>query len=592
MTTLAQLDAVLTHGGLAAAGTAAIAIPILIHLLTRLRRRPQAWGAMRFLIEAYRKHRSRLQLEQLLLLLVRCLVLIVFGLALASPVLSGCASTMFGSMGRSGRVVCLVIDDSLTTQARYGGATRFEALRETALALLDALEPDDRVSVWRAGRPARAMLDPAAGPQTRSITLGVPGIDHAAVRRAIEQMQPRYSRADLPAALALVSESLEQDDTAAQLPADQVVVVLLSDLAAGSLDLSEQPPAEVAALGERAKLLVARPMPGAGNVQVLSVRPGRHMVLVEPDAVTSVPIELRLRRFIDETPDRLTGVELSVLPDGAEQARQSPNASEGNGRAQPIFVRREHRWSVGQSIATINVDVPLTGLLPGVSGTSSARLTVTMRARIDPGTMSDALEADNQRWLILELRNRLRVGLVDGSSAPLADDPGAPGLAPHRWLTLALAPRSDPTGTAGVQGPIELVDLDASALDAQRVATLDAAMVLRPDMLDHAGWRMLADLVERGGLVWVFVPPNDVPAAWAATMSEQLGLDWQLGLEPVTRRQTPVGSDAGPGLPDAGRRLSATASAWSLALNEQVPEALRLLAADWDALLRPIQVTK
>ena len=68
---------------LAAGGLAVTAVPIVIHMLTRLRRRPVAWGAMRFLLEAYRRHRSRLRLEQWLLLLVRCLILVILGLALS-----------------------------------------------------------------------------------------------------------------------------------------------------------------------------------------------------------------------------------------------------------------------------------------------------------------------------------------------------------------------------------------------------------------------------------------------------------------------------------------------------------------------------
>ncbi|HBS28811.1 MAG TPA: hypothetical protein DEB06_05030, partial [Phycisphaerales bacterium] len=49
---------------------------------------------MKFLLEAYRKHRRRLQLEEWLLLLVRCLVVLLLGLALAGPLLSGCARSL------------------------------------------------------------------------------------------------------------------------------------------------------------------------------------------------------------------------------------------------------------------------------------------------------------------------------------------------------------------------------------------------------------------------------------------------------------------------------------------------------------------
>ncbi|MDH3585436.1 MAG: BatA domain-containing protein, partial [Phycisphaerae bacterium] len=67
---------------LAVAGAVAISIPIIIHILSRRPRKPQPWAAMRFLLAAYRKHRVRTRLEQLLLLLVRCLILFLLGLAL------------------------------------------------------------------------------------------------------------------------------------------------------------------------------------------------------------------------------------------------------------------------------------------------------------------------------------------------------------------------------------------------------------------------------------------------------------------------------------------------------------------------------
>ena len=44
--------------GLAMAGLAAISVPILIHLLSRQRRKPIEWAAMRFLIEAFKDRRA------------------------------------------------------------------------------------------------------------------------------------------------------------------------------------------------------------------------------------------------------------------------------------------------------------------------------------------------------------------------------------------------------------------------------------------------------------------------------------------------------------------------------------------------------
>src|SRR5262245_4158259 len=97
------------HPILAAVGIAAVSIPIIIHLLMRRRRKPVMWGAMRFLLEAYKEHRRRLKLEQFLLLLARCLVIALIGLGLARPMLGG--GSILG--GRAPLELYLLIDNSL-----------------------------------------------------------------------------------------------------------------------------------------------------------------------------------------------------------------------------------------------------------------------------------------------------------------------------------------------------------------------------------------------------------------------------------------------------------------------------------------------
>ena len=120
--------------GLALAGGLAIALPILIHLLFRQRRKPVAWGAMRFLLEAYRRHRRRLQLEQWLLLALRCLVIGLLGLGLARPLLQAAPV----ASGGGSRTVVLVIDTGLISGVLDDDAVpALDRLVETAHALLD-----------------------------------------------------------------------------------------------------------------------------------------------------------------------------------------------------------------------------------------------------------------------------------------------------------------------------------------------------------------------------------------------------------------------------------------------------------------------
>src|SRR3989442_15992122 len=83
------LLAVVFEGPITAAAVAgaAVSIPVIIHLLNRRRFRIVEWAAMRFLLAAQRKNARRMRLEQLLLLIVRCLVvlLLIAGMVSVTP---------------------------------------------------------------------------------------------------------------------------------------------------------------------------------------------------------------------------------------------------------------------------------------------------------------------------------------------------------------------------------------------------------------------------------------------------------------------------------------------------------------------------
>ncbi|MFT5125374.1 MAG: hypothetical protein ACI9TH_000814 [Kiritimatiellia bacterium] len=68
-----------------ALGLAAIAIPIIIHLLNRKSAKDIDWGAMRFLLESLATRSRRIQLEEALLMACRCLLFGLIALAVMRP---------------------------------------------------------------------------------------------------------------------------------------------------------------------------------------------------------------------------------------------------------------------------------------------------------------------------------------------------------------------------------------------------------------------------------------------------------------------------------------------------------------------------
>ncbi len=499
---------------LAIGGAAAMGIPIAIHLLSRYRRQLHLFGAMRFVIAAYRRQKHRLRLEQWLLLLVRCLIPLLLGLALWDPQLS-LSRTGLGALGVTDRTVCLVVDDALSSSTQQGQAQRLDTLKQQALAILDGLNRSDRVALWRASRPG--------GEPVLSFTF-----DHQAARQAIAQLASRASRSDWEATLASVADHLQ--DPAHNAPADRAWIVLLSDWSLGTLPQGDL---NLARLGQTGQVLVSVPLAAASNTAVTRLESRRGVLFRQPGLPLSLSVELELRRFDADAP--VTAVELSIL-----DAQQNVVLTQ----------QREHRWSTGQTSAVLTADLPLPPS-PQASGV------LTLRARLSP----DALTLDDQRLALAQVRSEMRLALVDQSDSPLP-----PGVldSPRAWLSSALWPwpglRDD--------GAILLTPLPAADLDEASLRPHDAVMVLRPDLLAPQGWTALRSVLDRGGVVWVFTPPDTTSAAWSAALGRLPELDWELGLEPVAQEQP-----------------------WSLR-REEPPAPLRVLAADWADLLAPLRVTR
>src|SRR5919204_5479317 len=59
------------------AGAALISVPIIIHLINRMRFKRVRWAAMEFLLKSQKRNRRRLIIEQLILLLLRILLVLL-----------------------------------------------------------------------------------------------------------------------------------------------------------------------------------------------------------------------------------------------------------------------------------------------------------------------------------------------------------------------------------------------------------------------------------------------------------------------------------------------------------------------------------
>ena len=122
-------------------GGLAVLSPILIHLLNKRRFKIVNWAAMDFLFEAEKKNRRRVQIENLLLLSLRCLAMLLIGLLLARPFLPSSVASLLQQDVQYERVI--LWDDSLSSRVLNGNEPSIDVARESIKRLLSGLAETD-----------------------------------------------------------------------------------------------------------------------------------------------------------------------------------------------------------------------------------------------------------------------------------------------------------------------------------------------------------------------------------------------------------------------------------------------------------------
>jgi len=457
---------------LAIAGVVGVLVPIVIHLLFRRRRAPIEWAAMRFLLEAVQTRRRRLQMEQLLLLLVRCLLIGLLGMALARPLL-----TRGSSGGPSGPdTMVIVIDDGLVSALEdERGETALERHVGAATELIRGLDQTQGVSIVTAARPATVLVDP-------------PSHDHDATLGLLRSLEPSNAPSDLEGALRRAIDLATR--TAGDLGRAEVVV--LSEFRAGSAQIEEPlPPMIDEATARAVRLVAATPTTEpVTNVQVRAVTPLRSVIV--PGAVDgSGQVAVDVRRTGGGLEAEVSTVTLSI------------------GDA-PAAEPRTIEWSPGQVEADVDFLLEL-------------ELETDREIGLSAAADRDRLPIDDAAHAVVELRRRIRAGLIERRGFGAATSDGE--LTAGQWIRRALEP--------GIDGPIEFVEIEPGAVNPVDLRLTDLAIAPRPDLLDEPGWSALRRFVDRGGLLLVVPPADQRVHQWTETMIEALDLPIDATLEVI-----------------------------------------------------------
>jgi hypothetical protein len=428
--------------GFAIAGAVAATGPIIIHLLNRRRYRTLDWAAMDFLREALQRSRRILQWRDMLLLALRVLCILLFGLALAQPyfaraeagaavryglvaaaVLAGLGLAIWAVVshrrwtkalvgvlalaalgyaawgvydirryeaalageaggGRQPVHAVLMIDNSLSMGYTTLNRTLLDDAKAKAAAFIDELPPGSRISIL-----------PVCGP--RSEFSLEPFRTREDARDELNAIRVVDRRAGLSAAVGLALEALKK---APDVPLKRVAFIgdqQLGDWPKGVLDAAKDLP-------ELQVVQVTADDLDNAWVEEMKVRDGLADVELPATIIATV-------RY--EGPQRRGGVQVSLEVDGVQVATRSVDLEP----KQALDVTFTHKFDVSVE--------------PGVPSFSRVKVSLPQ----------DRLPQDDQRHLIVPVVAALPVVFVD-QYGQQGEDPKRGWLGETLHLRRLLAP--------------------------------------------------------------------------------------------------------------------------------------------------------
>lgn len=491
----------IAHPGLLIAGLLAVALPIVIHILFRRRRKPIAWAAMRFLLDAYRQQRRRTQLQQIILLTLRCLLIALVALALARPMLN-----TGGALGGSGgRTVYILIDSSLASAATdtATGTTSLDRSLDAARGLIDGLGQGDRAAIITMGSPAEALVLPASA-------------DVAGLRSVLDRIESTAASADVSGALALAAGDLDaQGDDAGS-----VTIAVLSPFTRGVLDVTAPLPAVLSRSYAEGGLTLVRIPTGVGDAQaplgnawVSGVEPVRRVLVPQDAAGSDRTVVVTIER--DDSSERQALPVRLLLANTDDQAGDEP----------VLLVRDEVVLEQGERSASKRLTLGSGAIEVLRNATGQGVLT----AQLD----RDPNDLDNAYATPIAVRDAIRVGMVARRNAafgvstqPAQQQTGAGALSEAQWWRLALVP--DNAGAT-----IEVVTVEPAQIDRPMLLTLDALVLAEPDLIGGGGWDLIGAFARAGGMVIVTPAADAQTQLWVDNFERVLGFSFTLSREPA-----------------------------------------------------------
>jgi hypothetical protein len=197
-----------------AVGLAALAIPILVHLVHKERKETTPFPSLMFLLRTPYQHSRRQRIRDWLLFLTRAMVFLLLIAAFARPVFDRPPDAAAAVTG-GGREVVILLDRSFSMRV----ADRWPRAQAAARQALDGLGPADRATLVLFADQARALREE--------------GSSRAILRAAIDTSKPGDGATRYAPALVLARRTVAES----RLPTREVIVI--SDFQRSGWDVGE-----------------------------------------------------------------------------------------------------------------------------------------------------------------------------------------------------------------------------------------------------------------------------------------------------------------------------------------------------------------
>jgi hypothetical protein len=463
-------------------GAIAAGIPIALHFFYRSRYRTVPWAAMKFLLASIEQTSRRLRFQELLLLILRTALLIVLALALARPALRLAQGTSHADAVDA----VFLIDVSLSMDGRDGTNSRLEQAKQAARTLLEQLPPYSTVQIVAVSDKARLI-----GPSAPS------NLDHA--RYLIAEIELTHRATDLLPALQEAEAILQRSE------APNKELYIFSDMQKLALERQGAATrAKLRELSERATISFVRcGGPASRNATIIGVQSQSALPHAGEQAAFTVLVKNTGKEIVRD-------LTVSLELDGQKSESDTAVLSElAVGEVRPVS---------------------LTARLPRTAVSRVAQGDRASIVAVSAVVSADGLPADNRFDRLIQVHERIRVLIVDGSP-----NARVPELAASYFLAHALRPVPEAYWD---RYHVQTLVVPAAQISAESLEGVQACFFV--DVPLHTDGEQntpqsefitrLAEFVRQGGALVVFAGPQvsdgnrRSPAAYNRVLGEEHGL--------------------------------------------------------------------